>query len=81
MKTNIGHIEMLLRLFAGIALADLSIDQATYGHTNIIGSLFAMVLIITALAGFCPLYALLFPEQASQGIAMRSLVLLQTYCR
>ena len=59
MKTNIGHVEMLIRLFSGIALADLSIDQATYGHTNIITSALAVLLLVTAVTGFCPLYALL----------------------
>jgi len=58
MKTNIGNGDMLLRLFSGIALADLSIDQASYGHTNILTSMIALVLLVTALTRFCPLYAL-----------------------
>jgi len=57
-------MEIILRLFAGILFADLSVDQALYGHWNILSSAIAAVLLITAVTGFCPIYAL-FGHQKS----------------
>ncbi len=58
MKRNIGEQDMILRLFLGIMLLDLSVDQALTSHWNIITSAIGVVLLATALSGFCPLYAL-----------------------
>jgi hypothetical protein len=63
MKRNIGGLEMILRLFAGILLADLSVDQALNGHWNIITPAIATVLLVTALTRFCPIHALFSHHQ------------------
>ncbi len=58
MRSNIGNVDKFIRLFAGIALADLSFDQALGGHWNILTITLSILLLATALTGFCPLYSI-----------------------
>jgi len=59
MKRNIANVEIVIRLLAGIALVDLGVAQASLGKWEptlfILGFFFAL----TAIWGWCPLYALL----------------------
>jgi hypothetical protein len=58
MKKNISNVEIVIRILAGIALVDLAVAQASLGHWNtplfVLGFFFAL----TAIWGWCPLYAL-----------------------
>jgi hypothetical protein len=58
MKRNIGNIDMIIRLFCAVLFTDLAVDQAIGGRWNILYWCIAIVLCVTALTGFCPLYAL-----------------------
>ncbi|HVU94177.1 MAG TPA: DUF2892 domain-containing protein [Puia sp.] len=59
MKRNIANVEIVIRLLAGIALADLAVDQASLGHWNMPLFALAFFFALTAIWGWCPLYALL----------------------
>jgi hypothetical protein len=59
MKRNIGNTETVIRLFAGVAFASLALDHALRHQWNNIIPAVAAVLLVTALTGVCPLYALL----------------------
>jgi len=59
MKRNITDTETFIRLFAGIAFASLSFDQALRHHWNGLFPTISTILLVTALTGFCPLYFLL----------------------
>lgn len=54
MKTNVGGIDRILRLVAGLALIALTLT-GTIGVWGWIG----VVLVATAAIGFCPLYPML----------------------
>lgn len=56
MRRNITDIEIVIRLFAGIAFASLTFDQALRHQWNNLTATVAAVLLVTALTGFCPLY-------------------------
>jgi uncharacterized membrane protein YfcA len=54
MKANVGGIDKILRILAGIALIALTLT-GTIGMWGWIG----VVPLLTALVGFCPAYSLL----------------------
>lgn len=54
MKSNVGSIDRILRIVLGLALIALTLT-GTIGVWGWIG----VVLVVTAAAGFCPLYAML----------------------
>jgi len=56
-------MEIMIRLLAAIAFADLAVDQAVGGRWNTLYWVLATVLAVTALSGFCPLYALFRPHR------------------
>lgn len=56
MKTNVGGIDKVLRIVVGLAL--LSLFFLLEGSARWFG-LVGAVLVVTAVAGFCPLYAVL----------------------
>lgn len=59
MKRNIANVEIVLRLLTGIALANLAVAQASLGSWNIPLFVLAFFFALTAIWGWCPLYALL----------------------
>ena len=63
MKTNIGTIDRVIRLIAGVVLITMALVSGfTVFDINVIRIVFVVigaVLIVTALANFCPLYRLL----------------------
>jgi|GEM_PF-466045 len=58
MKRNVGNVDVMLRILAAIVLADLATDQAINGHWNILFWALAILLGVTGIIGWCPLYAL-----------------------
>ena len=58
MKQNLGIADRVIRLLAGIALIELSVNDMFRGLGNTVSWLIALVLILTAMIGFCPLYAI-----------------------
>lgn len=56
MKANVGGIDKVLRIVVGLAL--LSLFFLLEGGARWFG-LVGAVLVVTAVAGFCPLYAVL----------------------
>lgn len=54
MKSNVGSIDRILRIVLGLALIALTLT-GTIGVWGWIG----VVPVVTAVAGFCPLYAVL----------------------
>jgi len=59
MKKNMGSIDKLVRLFAAIVLIVLYYTGILSGTIGIISLVVALVLTITSLISFCPLYFLL----------------------
>ncbi|MDD4991775.1 MAG: DUF2892 domain-containing protein [Paludibacter sp.] len=58
MKKNMGSIDKLIRLFAAIVLTVLYYMGILTGTLGIISLVVALVLTITSLISFCPLYFL-----------------------
>ncbi len=58
MKLNVGVIDRIFRFVAALVLFDLAAGGAVTGFWNILSWVVAIVLLITAIAGRCPLYAL-----------------------
>jgi len=58
MKKNMGSIDKLVRLFAAIILIVLYYTGILIGTLGIISLVVALVLTITSLISFCPLYFL-----------------------
>ena len=58
MKSNIGMTDRIIRVIIGIAALLVAL-LVTSGVADIILYIFAAIMLITALAGICPLYMLL----------------------
>ncbi len=58
MKRNMGSNDKLIRLGAAIVLIILFYKEVITGTLGIIALVVALILTITSLIGFCPLYAL-----------------------
>lgn len=59
MKSNLGSIDRLVRILAAVAIAVLYFTHAISGTTAVILIVIGLVLLLTALMNFCPLYYLL----------------------
>jgi len=59
MKVNMGSYDKLLRLVLAIVLIVLYYTGVIHDTLGIIGLVIALVLTITSLISFCPLYTLL----------------------
>jgi predicted PurR-regulated permease PerM len=59
MKKNVNSIDKLVRVLAAIVLAVLLFAGTITGTVGIILGIVAVVLLVTSLAGFCPLYKVL----------------------
>lgn len=58
MKANMGSIDKLLRLLLAIVLILLFYFEVLTGTSGIIALIVALVLTVTSLINFCPLYAI-----------------------
>jgi hypothetical protein len=59
MKTNESNLDRIIRVIVGIALLALYFTGAVAGGLGIVFIVLGAVALLTGLAGFCPLYALL----------------------
>jgi hypothetical protein len=59
MKKNIGNTDKLLRLGGALLIAVLYFLNAISGTTAIVLGILAIVLALTSLVNFCPLYTFL----------------------
>jgi hypothetical protein len=59
MKTNEGTVDRIIRVVLGIVLLALGLFGVVSGVLAYVFYALAVVLIVTGIAGFCPLYALL----------------------
>jgi K+-transporting ATPase A subunit len=59
MKLNLSGVDRLLRTIIAVALIVLGLTGVLAGTIAIIGYILAAVFLLTALVGFCPLYAAL----------------------
>jgi type IV secretory pathway VirB6-like protein len=59
MSTNESGLDRIIRTVAGIALIVLFIANVVSGSLGIIALVVGIVLLLTGLVGFCPLYSLL----------------------
>ena len=58
MKKNMGSYDKLIRLIVAIAFIVLYYKEVLTGTLGIIALVLALVLTVTSLIGFCPLYTL-----------------------
>lgn len=56
MKTNIGSIDRILRVLIALAIAGLYFMDMISGTTAIILLVLAVVFVLTAFVGVCPIY-------------------------
>lgn len=58
MNANVGTVDRVLRLIIGIVLAVLYFNGTVAGTLGVVLLVVGLVLILTALVKFCPLYRL-----------------------
>ena len=58
MKTNIGNTDKIVRLVVALILGGLYFAEIITGTLGIVLLVIAASMVLTALSGFCPLYAL-----------------------
>ena len=56
MQKNMGALDRLIRLIAGAVLAILVIANAVKGTAAVVLGIIAVVLLLTSIISFCPLY-------------------------
>lgn len=56
MNVNVGSLDRIIRLVAGIVLAVLYFNGTVTGGLGIIVLVVGIVLVLTALLRFCPIY-------------------------
>lgn len=59
MKRNLGNLDIMLRTLIAFAFANLAVDRALDGQWIVGYWIIAVIIGLTVLTGFCPLYALL----------------------
>lgn len=59
MRQNMGNIDRGIRVFVAIIIAVLFFTERINGTISIVLMIFAGILILTSMMGFCPLYSLL----------------------
>ena len=59
MIKNVGQTDKIIRIVLAIVLAGLDFFEVVGGAFSWVLSLVAIVLLVTALIGFCPLYKIL----------------------
>jgi hypothetical protein len=58
MKINESSIDSVIRIFAGVLLLSLGFGGELVGILAIIADMLGVILLLTGVIGFCPLYAL-----------------------
>lgn len=56
MEKNVGKIDKIVRIVFALVIAYLDYTEAITGTTSWVLSIVALVLVVTAFIGFCPLY-------------------------
>ena len=59
MKTNESTADRIIRVVLGAVLAALAISGVAAGGLTVVAWALAALLVVTGVAGFCPLYAVL----------------------
>ena len=58
MKINETHIDSVIRIFAAVLLLYLGFGGELVGGIAIVADILGVILLLTGVVGFCPLYAL-----------------------
>lgn len=58
MKKNVGRTDMIVRILVAVLIAVLFFTNVLSGILAIILGVFAVIMLITGLVGFCPLYTI-----------------------
>ena len=58
MKINETHIDSVIRIFASVLLLYLGFGGELAGTLAIVADILGVILLLTGVVGFCPLYAL-----------------------
>ncbi len=58
-KTNMGDLDKIIRVLVALAIGILSYTNVITGTTAIVLGVIGIVLVVTSLVNFCPLYQLL----------------------
>ncbi|HRP00565.1 MAG TPA: DUF2892 domain-containing protein [Flavobacteriales bacterium] len=58
MKTNVGNIDKVLRIALAVVMSVLYFTRTVEGTLGTVLLILGGVFLLTALVGFCPLYAL-----------------------
>ena len=58
MKLNESGMDRIIRAVLGIALIGLDLGGVISGWVGIVGLVIGIVLLLTGIVGFCPLYAI-----------------------
>lgn len=59
MKINESSVDSVIRIFAGVLLLYLGLGGELAGLLAIIAIIVGVILLLTGVVGFCPLYALI----------------------
>lgn len=59
MKINESSVDSVIRIFAGVLLLYLGLGGELAGVLAIIAIIVGVILLLTGVVGFCPLYALI----------------------
>ncbi len=66
MKKNVGNADKIVRIILGLVLGYLYFSHTVTGTWGIVALIAGLVMLGTALAGFCPLYTLLHVNTGSK---------------
>ncbi len=67
MKSNIGHPDRIIRAMLALVLLALGIGGVLSGTIAIISTVVGAILGLTALFGFCPIYAIAKKDTLDMG--------------
>ncbi len=59
MKTNVGNLDKVLRIVLAVVMSMLYFTRTVEGTLGTVLLILGGVFLLTALVGFCPLYALM----------------------
>jgi hypothetical protein len=59
MKLNLGTLDKILRILVAVAIGVLYFAKVISGTLGIVLVILAIIFLITAILGFCPIYAVL----------------------
>ncbi len=67
MKTNMGSIDKIIRVFIALAIGILILTDVLSGTMAIVLGIVAIVFVLTSLVGFCGLYAVFGINTCKRG--------------